>query len=287
MSERITGHTQLVGLFATPIRHSISPQMQNEAFARLGLDYAYLAFEVGKAELPAAIQSIKTLEMRGANLSMPNKQLACDYMDHLSPAAKLAGAINTIVNDDGVLTGHITDGTGFMSSLQMNRIDIIGEQMTILGAGGAATAIIIQAALDGVKKISVFNAKDGFFASATEKMAEIQAETNCDIQLHDLAEVEKLAKEIATSAILVNATGVGMKPLEGQSLITDPELLRSDLVVADVIYTPSETALLKLAKEQGCQTLNGLGMLLGQGAAAFKLWTDQEMPIEEIKELLF
>lgn len=287
MSERITGHTELVGLFATPIRHSISPQMQNEAFARLGLDYAYLAFEVGKNELPAAIQSIKTLGMRGANLSMPNKQLACSYMDHLSPAAKLVGAINTIVNDDGVLTGHITDGTGFMSSLKMNQVEVIGKQMTMLGAGGAATAIIVQAALDGVKKISIFNAKDDFFANATEKMAEIQKATNCDIQLHDLAETDKLAEEIKASTILVNATGVGMKPLEGQSLITDVSILRSDLVVADVIYTPSETELLKLAKAQGCKTFNGLGMLIGQGAAAFKLWTGKEMPVDEIKELLF
>ncbi|AOA03673.1 shikimate dehydrogenase [Carnobacterium maltaromaticum] len=287
MSERITGHTELIGLFATPIRHSISPQMHNESFARLGLDYAYLAFEVGKEELPAAIQSIKTLGMRGANLSMPNKQLACQYMDHLSPAAKMAGAINTIVNDDGVLTGHITDGTGFMSSLEMNGISIIGKQMTILGAGGAATAILIQAVLDGVGKISVFNAKDAFFATAADKIASIKAETGCDIQLHDLADEDLLRQEIAASAILVNATGVGMKPLEGQSLITDASLLRSDLVVADVIYTPSETALLKLAKAQGCQTLNGLGMLIGQGAAAFKLWTGKEMPVAEIKELLF
>lgn len=214
MAERITGKTELIGLFATPIRHSISPQMHNEAFQRLQLDYAYLAFEVGQEQLPSAIQSIKTLGMRGANLSMPNKQLACHYMDYLSPAAKLAGAINTIVNDNGVLTGHITDGTGFMSGLLQEGIQIIGEKMTLLGAGGAATAICIQAALDGVSSIAIF---DRYPEKYKEKIATIKKETNCTIQIYDLADSDKLHIEVKNSAILVNATNVGMNPLENET----------------------------------------------------------------------
>ncbi len=133
MAERITGHTELIGLMAYPIRHSSSPAMQNEAFAKLGYDYAYLAFEVGADEIEDAVKAIRTLKMRGSNVSMPNKTLVGKYLDELSPAAELCGAVNTIVNDNGHLTGHITDGIGFMSALKDNDIDVIGKKMTIVG----------------------------------------------------------------------------------------------------------------------------------------------------------
>ena len=140
--------------------------MQNEAFAKLGYDYAYLAFEVGADEIEDAVKAIRTLKMRGSNVSMPNKTLVGKYLDKLSPAAELCGAVNTIVNDNGKLIGHITDGIGFMQSLKDNDIDVIGKKMTIAGAGGAATAIEIQAALDGVKEISIFNIHDNETSSA-------------------------------------------------------------------------------------------------------------------------
>ena len=174
MSERITGHTELIGLMAYPIRHSSSPAMQNEAFAKLGYDYAYLAFEVGADEIEDAVNAIRTLKMRGSNVSMPNKTLVGQYLDELSPAAEMCGAVNTIVNDHGHLTGHITDGIGYMQSLKDNDIDVIGKKMTIAGAGGAATAIEIQAALDGVKEMSIFNIKDKFWANAEETVKKIR-----------------------------------------------------------------------------------------------------------------
>lgn len=183
MAERITGHTELIGLIATPIRHSMSPTMHNEAFAHLGLDYVYLAFEVGTAELEKVVQGFRALKLRGCNVSMPNKTEVCRYLDKLSPAAQLVGAVNTVVNDNGVLTGHITDGTGYMRALAEEGIDILGKKMTILGAGGAATAICVQAALDGVKAISVFNQRDKFFANAQETVAKIRAHTDCEIHL--------------------------------------------------------------------------------------------------------
>ena len=148
MAERITGHTELIGLMAYPIRHSSSPAMHNEAFAYLGLDYAYLAFEVDNSTLEDEIKGLRALKMVGSNVSMPNKTVVGQYLDKLSPAAELCGAVNTIVNENGVLTGHITDGIGFMQSLKDNDIDVIGKKMTIAGAGGAATAIEIQAAKD-------------------------------------------------------------------------------------------------------------------------------------------
>lgn len=286
MAERITGHTELIGLMAYPIRHSSSPAMHNEAFAKLGLDYAYLAFEVDNDSLEDAIKGLRALRMKGSNVSMPNKTVVHKYLDKLSPAAELCGAVNTIVNEDGVLTGHITDGIGYMQALKDNDIDVIGKKMTIVGAGGAATAIEIQAALDGVKEISIFNAKDKFWANAEETVQKINGKTDCKAALYDLADLDKLKEEIADSFLFTNATGIGMKPLEGQTYIPDKSFLRPDLVVVDVVYFPRETALLKMAKEVGCKTMNGLGMMLFQGSAAFELWTGQSMPIEYMKDIL-
>lgn len=286
MAERITGHTKLIGLLAHPVHHSTSPMMHNEAFAKLGLDYAYLGFDVDNDTLEDAIKGLRALKMVGANVSMPNKILVAQYLDELSPASKLCGAVNTIVNENGKLVGHITDGIGFMQSLKDNDIDVIGKKMTIGGAGGAATAIMVQAALDGVKEISVFNVKDKFWNNALEKIEMINQQTDCKVTLYDLADLDKLKAEIASSYVFVNATGVGMKPLEGQTYIPDASYLPKDVVVVDIIYVPEQTALLKLAEEAGCKYINGKAMVLFQGAASFKLWTGQEMPIDYMKEIL-
>ena len=286
MAERITGHTELIGLMAYPIRHSSSPAMHNEAFAYLGLDYAYLAFEVDNDTLEDAVKGLRALKMVGSNVSMPNKTVVHKYLDELSPAAELCGAVNTIVNDNGKLIGHITDGIGYMKALKDNDIDVIGKKMTIVGAGGAATAIEVQAALDGVAEMSIFNVRDKFWANAEETVKKINERTNCKVTLYDLADLDKLKEEIADSYLFANATGMGMKPLEGQTYIPDKSFFRPDLIVTDVVYAPRETAMLKMAKEVGCKTMNGLGMMLFQGAAAFEMWIGKEMPIEHMKEVL-
>lgn len=286
MDNKITGTTRLAALFATPIRHSVSPMMHNAAFQALNIDAVYLAFEVGTEGLKPAIDAIRNLEMMGANLSMPNKTLAMKYMDEVTEAAHLIGAVNTIVNDNGRLIGYNTDGTGFMKSLDELHTNVTGKKMTIIGAGGAATAIIVQAALDGIKEIAVYNRKDNFSKNIKEKTKDIAEMTGCRITLHDLANDKELSKDILESELLVNATGVGMKPLEGQSPIHDFSVIRSDLVVCDVIYTPRETEFLKQARLRGAKTSNGLGMLLYQGAAAFEKWTGKEMPIEVVKAII-
>lgn len=260
--------------------------MQNEAFAKLGYDYAYLAFEVGADEIEDAVKAIRTLKMRGSNVSMPNKTLVGQYLDELSPAAELCGAVNTIVNDNGHLTGHITDGIGFMQSLKDNNIDVIGKKMTIVGAGGAATAIEIQAALDGVSEIVIFNRKDEFWDRAVSTVEKINTRTSSHAVLYDLADLDKLKEEMDDSYLFVNATGVGMKPLEGQSVVPDKSYFRPELIVVDVPYSPLETKMRSMAKEVGCKTMNGLGMMLFQGYAAFELWTGEPMPIEHMKEVL-
>lgn len=286
MAERITGHTELIGLMAYPIRHSSSPAMQNEAFAKMGFDYAYLAFEVDNDNLEDAVTGLRALKLRGSNVSMPNKTVVHKYLDKLSPAAELTGAVNTIVNDNGVLTGHITDGTGFMAAIKDNNIDAIGKKITIVGAGGAATAIQIQAALDGVSEISIFNRKDDFWERAVHNVETINSKTSCKATLYDLNDLKALKAEIGSSYLFVNATGMGMKPLEGQTYIPDASYLRPELMVVDIVYSPAETALLKMAKAVGCKCMNGLGMMLFQGSAAFELWTGKPMPIDYMKEIL-
>ncbi len=286
MAERITGHTELIGLFAYPIRHSSSPAMHNEAFAHLGLDYAYLAFDVDSDALEDAIKGMRAMGFKGANISMPNKNAVVKYLDKLTPRAELVGAVNTITNDNGVLTGDITDGTGFMMSLKDNGFDVIGKKMTIGGCGGAATAIAIQAALDGVKEISIFNIRDKFFESGEETVRKINEKTDCKANIYDFDDRDVLRREIEESYILVNATGMGMKPLEGLTWLPDESYLRPELIVADTIYSPPQTRFLEMAKSVGCKTMNGMGMILFQGAAGFKQWTGCDMPIEHMKEVL-
>ncbi|EOL41888.1 shikimate dehydrogenase [Enterococcus phoeniculicola] len=290
MGERITGHTLLIGLLATPIRHSLSPKMHNESFAKLGLDYAYLAFEVGNEELEGAVQGIRSLGLRGANISMPNKQAIIPYLDELTPAAKLIGAVNTVINKDGLgyLVGDVTDGTGAMQALRDEEVDVRDQTITITGAGGAATAIAIQAALDGAKEFHLFNRKDALFANVVETAEKINQHTKATAIVYDLADQESFKEAVQKSSIYVDATGVGMKPLENLSLINDAELIHEDLVVFDVVYSPRETKLLTFAKEHGAKkTINGLGMMLHQGAESFKQFTGEDMPVDYIRELLF
>lgn len=284
MAIPITGHTELIGLIATPIRHSGSPAMHNAAFSKLGLDYVYLVFEVGTEDLEDTVRGLRAMKVRGFNVSMPNKTFVGRYLDHISPAARLCGAVNTVVNDNGVLTGYITDGIGYMQSLQNEGITIIGKKITLLGAGGAATAIAIQAALDGVREISIFNRADEFWSRGEKTVQDILKNTHCRARLFPLEDLDALRSEISDSVLLANATSVGMKPREGQCLIPDASYLRPDLIVSDVIYSPAKTALLELAESVGCQIINGHGMMLFQGAAAFKLWTGQDMPIDYVKK---
>ena len=284
MGSWITGKTALLGLFGSPVEHSVSPVMHNTAFEALGLDFAYLAFEIGTDDAGKAVEALRTFRMRGANVTMPLKAAVVPYLDKLTPAAKLIGAVNTIVNDNGVLTGHITDGEGYMMSVRDAGLDPAGKKMTLAGAGGAAKAICVQAALDGVKELSVFN-RD---REKAEKLAElINRNTDCRAKAFGLDEKEALRRELAESCLFANATRVGMAQMEGQSVIPETDFFHSGLAVTDAIYEPEKTRLLQMAEAAGCRTLNGLGMVLFQGAAAFRLWTGREMPVELVRKKLF
>ena len=288
MESRITGHTGLMALIGSPVGHSGSPAMYNYSFQKLGLDYAYVALDIKEDQVKDAIAAMRLFHMKGGNVTMPDKTEAAKYMDELSPAAKIIGAINTIVNEDGRLIGHITDGEGFVANLRDHGIEVLGKKLTIAGGGGAATAIQVQCALDGAREITIFNKKDSFFERTLETADKIRrAAKGIVVNVYDIDDTAKMTEEIADSDIFVNATIVGMKPMDDMSVVKDLSAFRPGLVVCDAVYNPEETKLLREAKEAGCICVGGKGMLLWQGVAAFKLFTGEDMPVEEVKEKFF
>ena len=178
----------LTGLLGSPVSHSISPLMHNEAFRLMGLNYAYLCFDVGAEDLKTAVDGLRVLNVRGFNCTMPDKNRMCEIADRLSPAAQIIGAVNTVVNDQGVLTGYNTDGIGYMKSVKAAGFHIIGKKMTLLGAGGAATAIASQAALDGVSEINIFSRKTKFWDRAGRLADTLNSRTDCKVSLYELAD---------------------------------------------------------------------------------------------------
>lgn len=282
----ITGTTKLLCLLGDPVEHSKSPIMHNTAARLLDLNYAYLAYRVREQELPLAVDALKLFGARGWNLTMPLKTAMAGLVDELSPAAELANSVNTVVNEGGRLTGHTTDGIGFMRSAAAEGVELAGKEIVLLGAGGAASAICVQAALDGVKAIHMFKRKNASWNATEQFISRVARKTGCAVTLEDINDRAALQTRLQDAVMLVNATNVGMAPHIDASPI-DASLLFPDLVVSDIIYNPAKTKLMHEAAARGCKTFNGMYMLLYQGAAAFELWTGKEMPVEEIRKKFF
>ena len=278
---KIDGYTRLAAVVANPIKHSISPFIHNSAFEVTNTNGVYLAWEVDATELAETVANIRRYQMYGINLSMPYKEQVIPYLDQLSEEVCLIGAVNTVVNREGTLIGYNTDGKGFFKSLPSFKIS--RKRLVLLGAGGAAKAILAQAILDGVSQISVF-VRSSSMEKTRPYLGKIQNATGFRVDLLALEDVQNLQDSIIQADLLVNATSVGM---DGSSQpIPTSIVLPEKLLVADVIYQPFETPFLKWAKNQGNQSINGLGMLLYQAAEAFELWTGKEMPTDQIWELL-
>ena len=283
--------------------------MYNFSFRYHNLDYAYMAFDIKEDQVPAALDAIRLFKMRGANVTMPCKNKVAQCVDELSPAARIVGAVNTIVNEDGKLIGHITDGIGFVRNLKENGVDIKGKKMVVLGAGGAATALTVQCALDGAASIAIFNPNDPFLDRAKGTAEKLAKEVpDCKVSVYCLDDQDKLKEEIANADILANGTLAGMKPHDDLTLV-DKSMFHKDLVVADFYAgMPALTVNLfgkgrayhvcadfeqgfydevyrKIAKEAGVKlAVGGKGMLLWQGAASYKLYTGLEMPTAEYQK---
>ena len=278
---KIDGYTRLAAVVANPIKHSISPFIHNSAFEATNTNGVYLAWEVDATELAETVANIRRYQMYGINLSMPYKEQVIPYLDQLSEEACLIGAVNTVVNREGTLIGYNTDGKGFFKSLPSFKIS--KKRLVLLGAGGAAKAILAQAILDGVSQISVF-VRSSSMEKTRPYLEKIQNATGFRVDLFALEDIQELQDSITKADLLVNATSVGM---DGSSQpIPTSIVLPEKLLVADVIYQPFETPFLKWARNQGNQSINGLGMLLYQAAEAFELWTGKEMPTDQIWESL-
>lgn len=290
MEKRINGHTKLYALIGSPVGHSGSPAMQNYSFEKLGLDCAYLAFDIPLEKTKDALDAFRTLHVGGFNVTMPCKTAVAQLVDRLSPAAEMIGACNTVVvEEDGTMTGHNTDGVGFIHNLREHGVEVKGQKIVLLGTGGAATAIAVQAALDGVEEIAIFNRKDEFYANGEKTVEKIRRAVPGigSVSINDLDDAELLKEAVGRADILINATRAGMSPLENVMPVPE-EVLRPELAVADVVYNPRETLLVRKAKEAGCRAATGgIGMLFWQGAAAFELFTGQKMPVEEVREKFF
>ena len=285
--KRISGHTELVALLGSPVAHSLSPLIQNTAFRERGLDMVYLCFDVTEDRLEEAVRGLQKCGIRGLNLTMPNKNRMVRLADELSETAALVGAVNTVVHANGKLIGHNTDGIGFLRSLAEDGCPVSGCHMVLLGAGGAASAIAAQAALDGAASLDLFARPSSRFHARTVALIEaLQAKTRCRIRLLNMEDPDALRASLKDADVLVNATPVGMDPDADAIPIPDASFLHPDLTVADIIYHPRKTRLLALAEEAGCPTSDGIGMLLHQGAAAFELWTGTDFPYDAVRPLL-
>lgn len=274
--------TRLYGLLGYPIGHSLSPAIQNAAFAAAGMNKAYFLMEVKPENLGAAVQGMKALPFGGGNVTIPHKVEVMRYLDEISDAARLIGAVNVIRIEDGKARGFNTDGSGFFRSFQAEAgIEPEGRVFFLHGAGGAARAVAVEAVLRGVKKLYLCNRT---FEKAEKLAREINEKLRpCVIPLHQ--EHAEMAEAMADTEVVVNSTSLGMHP-KIDELSLDPGLLHPRLVVCDCVYNPERTRLLQEAAALGCRTVTGVGMLLNQGVESFELWTGTAAPVAVMLEAL-
>ena len=277
----ISGKTKIVGIFGYPIEHTLSPLMHNAAFNKLNLDYIYLPFSVEPSELKKAVESLRSLNITGVNITIPHKEKVMKYLDEIDKDACLIGAVNTINNVNGLLKGYNTDGEGFISSLLNEaRLKLAGKRVLLIGAGGVGKAIAIKLAEKSVERIVI---TDKIIEKARKLVRHVVNNiSDCYAYSVDFNET-KVADEISEADILVNATPLGMHKTD--PYVVNPKLLRKDLFVYDVIYNRN-TELLNTAKKVGAKNLSGLGMLLYQGAISFEIWTGKKAPIYTMRRVI-
>ena len=275
---KIDGYTRMAAVIAKPIRHSISPFIHNHAYQLTATNAVYLAWEVAEEEVEQSLQQLRVLDMLGANISMPYKKKVLPYLDQLDESAQLIGSVNTIVQRDGRLTGYNTDGLGFLKSLPKT-FSIKNKILVLLGAGGAAMAIVLEAIQQGVGEIHLFVRSESL-AKYQAIFSPLSEALSFSIVLHDLSSLDQVHAMMVEADLLINATGLGM---DGVSLPVPKDFtFPKGCLVADLAYFPAKTPFLQLAEEQEVQTVNGLGMLFHQAGLAFELMTDKPFPEQEV-----
>jgi shikimate dehydrogenase len=276
----ISGKTKICALIGDPVEHTMSPAMHNAAFEKLGLDYIYIPFRVRADELARAVDGMRALNVRGFNVTIPHKVTVIPMLDGLNALAEKIGAVNTVVNNGGELRGYNTDASGFLQALLEQGVEPDEKKVVVLGAGGASRAIsYILAERDA--HLTILN-RQLEMDWAVELAQMIYHDLNKEVRVFELS-FENLEKVLEEADILINATSVGMSPNSEESPVPAP-LLKSDLVVFDVVYNPIRTRLLKEAGAAGARTICGVDMLAWQGALAFEKWVGQPAPLDLMRE---
>lgn len=261
----ISGRTAVAGVIGDPVEHSLSPALHNAAFAALGLDWVYVALPVPAGRGQAAVAAVADLGIRGLSVTMPHKAPAALACHRLTPVAERLGVANTVINADGLLVGDNTDGPGFVDSLLEQGWSPAGKRCLVLGAGGAARAVVLALAEAGARSVWVVARQHERAVEASRFAGPAGSPGSVD--------------SAGEADLVVNATPVGMDSDE-LPFGLDPERLGPGQLVADLIYAPFATPLIRVARQRGAQATNGLGMLIHQAARQFKAWTGQEAPLE-------
>ena len=268
----ITGRTKITGLFGYPVEHTLSPAMHNAAFGHLGMDFCYLPFLVHPDSLGKAVDAVRALNLAGVNVTIPHKEAVIRFLDDVNEEASFIGAVNTVVNREGVLTGYNTDGRGFMRSLEENGIEVSGRKVLVVGAGGASRAIGYYLS-DKAEMLAIHDIDKDKLSRLVSDLSRIR---------NNVSTVANLERLLDGFDIIVNATPLGLK--KGDPSPFDISGLSSGQTVCDLIY--KKTALLDAASGKGCRTIDGLGMLLWQGVLAFELWTSAFPPVDIMRNAL-
>lgn len=274
----ISGRTRIFGVIGDPVEHVMAPAINNAAFRKLGLDFLQVPFRVKKEDLGKAIEGMRALNIRGINVTIPHKVAVMPFLNELDPLAERIGAVNTIANDGGVLTGYNTDAPGFLQALLGEGIEPKGRNVVILGAGGASRAVSFILAERG-SNVVILNRT---LERAKELADVVSGALRKEIRALKL-DRENLARELGGAHILVNTTSVGMSPNINETPVS-ADLLKSKLVVFDIVINPIKTRLLGEAEVAGAQTIRGVDMLVWQGVVAFEIWTGLKAPYELMKE---
>ena len=278
---QITGKTKIVGVIGDPVEHSRSPQMHNAAFEELGLNYVYVPFHIPPDALPAAIEGFKAINVVGLNVTIPHKQAVIPFLDEVSRDVELIGAVNTLTFQKGRIKGDNTDGLGFLEGMRETGFELTqGESALVIGAGGSARAVIVALTSIGLETIFVANRTTSKAIKLAEDLSDTIGTSIHGIGLDDA----QLADIVDRVALVVNTASVGMDISRPPLIHT--EWLRPQTAVYDIVYTPPETRLLLEAAERGCHTIQGLGMLVHQGAIAFEKWTKTAPPVKTMKQVL-
>ena len=274
----IKGSTNIVGLIGHPVEHSFSPPMHNAAFAELGLDYAYVAFDVNPDDLKSAVDGAKSLNIKGFNVTIPHKIEVMQYLDELDEVARLIGAVNTIDFKD--LKGYNTDGIGAVRAIE-EVTSIKDKNVVVAGAGGASRAISFYLAKFGAGSMTILNRN----ANKAKDLAGdvLKSDLIGDVGADSISEIDSYLKD---ADILVDTTPLGMDPHINDEPIAKSDAMHDGLVVFDAVYNPNETVLLKEAIKAGAKPVYGIKMLLYQGAESFKIWTGRDAPIDVMQDAL-